>query len=101
MKKKFAAVIAAMVVFAMSACSAENTVSDDTVANTDSSSTSAIEETTAVEEESIAGQEEKDNVYEMAKTIHIATATYLTMKGIDGEEIPEDFDLNEMKYVFQ
>ena len=53
------------------------------------------------ESESIADPEEEDNVYEMAKTIHTATATYLTMKGIDGEEIPENFDLNEMKYVFR
>ena len=100
MKKKLSALIAAIVMVTMSACGAENTVSDDTTANADNSATEMLAETTAGEE-SIADQEEEDNVYEMAKIIHTATATYLTMKGIDGEEIPEDFDFNEMKYVFQ
>ena len=112
MKKKFAALIAAIVVFTMSACSAENTVSDDTTANAENSATEMHEETTAGEKETTASesesiadqdqnQEEEDNVYEMAKIIHTAASTYLTMKGIDGEEIPEDFDFNEMKYIFQ
>lgn len=46
-------------------------------------------------------QEDVYNVYEMAKEIHTAMAVYLTKLSIANESIPNNFDFNEMKYVFK
>lgn len=46
-------------------------------------------------------QEDIDNVYEMAKEIHTAMAVYLTKLFIAEESIPDNFNFNEMKYVFK
>lgn len=106
MKRNLFVIAALSAVLVFSGCSSadDNTSEDVPAAAATLDTQSENQEAQATQEQENEHQDqtgEEDNVYEMAKTMHIATATYLTMKGIDGEEIPEDFDLNEMKYVFQ
>ena len=94
-KRLLAVVLASVMIFALGGCSSKNK-NEDQEEEYGSLTSEAGSEGQAEYE-----QEDEDSVYEMAKEIHTAMAVYLTKLIIADESIPDNFDFNEMKYVFR